>query len=116
MRREEFWSRHERESENRAIPDPAESPRVRAHRFDFMDGFNAVFHFTLVYLLDYLLNFRDDFPGAASPRGLTAWHLNHRAGPAPQERAPRPSKKSRTCFSLLVLRLEIEVVKEAKSF
>ena len=44
-----------------------------------------------LYFLDYLLNFRDDLPGAASPRGLTAWHLNHRAGLAPQERAPRPS-------------------------
>jgi hypothetical protein len=67
-----------------------------------MEGFNAVFFFNHVYLLDYLLNFRDDFPGAASPRGLTAWHLNHRAGPAPQERAPRPSNQSRTRFSLLI--------------
>jgi len=89
--REEFWSRHESESETRAIRDAAGSQRIRARRFDFMDGFYALFYLTLVYFLDYLLNFRDDLPGAASPRGLTAWHLNHRAGLAPQERAPRPS-------------------------
>ena len=96
---EKFWNRREKESENRSSKDAALSPRIRLRRFDFMDALHAVFNLTLVLLLDHLLNFRDDIPGATALRGLTAWHLHHRAGSAPQERAPRPSK-SRTGFSL----------------
>jgi hypothetical protein len=90
-RRGEFWSRHGNESENRTIRDAAGTMRARCLRFDFMAGFYAVFCFTLEHHLHYILNFRDDISGGKRARGLTTWDLNHRAGPAPPERVPRPS-------------------------
>ncbi len=85
-RRGEFWSRHGNESENKTIRDAAGTPRARGRRFDFKAGFYAVFSFILEHLLDYLLNFRDDIWGAAASRGMTTWHLNHRAGPSRKNR------------------------------
>jgi hypothetical protein len=64
-----------------------------------MAGFYGVFYLILVHILDFFLDFRDDISGAAAARGLTTWDLIHRAGPAPLERAPRPSFR-RTGFSL----------------
>ena len=90
-RRGEFWSRHGNESENRTIRDTAGTPRARCPRFDFQAGFYAVFWFILEHHLNYILNFRDDISGGKRARGLTTWDLIHRAGPAPLERAPRPS-------------------------
>ena len=87
----EFWSRHGKESEKRAFRDAAGTPDVCGHRFDFIAAVYAVFYLTLVYLLNSIPNFRDDISGGATTRGLTTWDLNHRAGPAPMERAPRPS-------------------------
>jgi hypothetical protein len=101
IRRGKFWSRREKESENRSSKDAAQSPRVRARRFDFTAAFYAVFNLTLLFFLDRLLIFRDDIAGAAAPRRWTAWHFHHRAGPAPQERAPRPSE-CRTTFRACV--------------
>ena len=87
-----IWSRHGNESENGTIKREAEGrPRACKHRFSFKVGFYAVFNLTLEYLLNYLLNFRDDIWGATATRGLTTWDLIHRAGLALTERAPRPS-------------------------
>jgi len=71
--REEFWSRHEKESEIRTIRNAAESPRACGRQFDFKAGFYALFHFLLIHHLDSILNFRDDFSWAAGARGLTTW-------------------------------------------
>jgi hypothetical protein len=71
-RRGKFWSRREKESENRSSKDAAQSPRVRARRFDFTAAFYAVFNFTLVSTRDHLFNFRDGILGATALRGLTA--------------------------------------------
>ena len=90
-RRGEFWSRHGNQSENRSIRDAAGTARTRRLRFDFKAGFYTVFSFTLEHHLNYILNFRDDISGGKRARGLTTWDLNHRAGPAPLERVPRPS-------------------------
>jgi hypothetical protein len=90
-RRREFWSRHGNQSENRTTRDAARTARARCLRFDFQAGFYAVFCFTLEHHLHYIFNFRDDISGGKRARGLTTWDLNHRAGPAPLERAPRPS-------------------------
>ena len=92
-RRGEFWSRHGNQSENRTIRDAARTTRARCLRCDFKAGFCAVFCFTLEHHLNYILNFRDDISGGKRARGLTTWDLNHRAGPAPMERAPRPSSQ-----------------------
>jgi hypothetical protein len=89
---EKIWSRHGNESESEAIKRKATGrPRACEVRFHFKVGFHNVFTLTLEYLLNYLLNFRADIRGAAAARGLTTWDLIHRAGPAPTERAPRPS-------------------------
>jgi hypothetical protein len=91
MPRGEFWSRHGNGSENRKIRDAAQAARAWCLRSDFQAGFYTVFCFTLEHHLNYILNFRDDISGGKRARGLTTWDLNHRAGPAPLERAPRPS-------------------------
>ena len=91
MLRGEFWSLHENESEKRTVRDAPGTPRARGRRFDFMGAFHAVFVLILEHHPHFILNFRDDFFGAAASRGLTTWYLNHCAGPAPKERAPRPS-------------------------
>jgi hypothetical protein len=73
-------------------------------RFDFNFGFHAVFFLILEHHLHSILNFRDDISGAAAARGLTTWDLNHRAGPAPQERAPRPSFRRTSLKPVLLVR------------
>jgi len=51
--REQFWSGHENESENRGIRNAANSPRaLRFFRFLFKAGFRAVFNLTLEHHLD----------------------------------------------------------------
>jgi hypothetical protein len=101
--RGQFWSWHGAELENETIRDAAGTQRARFHRFTFHAGFYVVFQFTLQHLRLSILNFRDDFSAAAAAGELTTWNLIHRAGPAPLERAPRPSS-SRTGFSLSVFR------------
>ena len=49
----------------------------------------------LEHSLHDLLTFRDDISGAEAARGLTTWDLHHRAGLAPKERVPRPTKWDR---------------------
>ena len=78
------------ESESRTIWDAAKAPCARSRRFYFKARFYAFFSLTHLHLLDFLLLFRDDISGAAAC-GLTTWDLCHRAGPAHNERAPRPS-------------------------
>jgi hypothetical protein len=56
-----------------------------------MGRFYGVFAFSHQHFLYFLLKLRDDISGTATSRGLTTWDLYHRAGPAPLERAPRPS-------------------------
>ena len=70
-----------------------------------MDRFYAVFQLTHLQLRDSILNFPDNVRRARKSRGLKTWDLNHRAGLAPQERAPRPSKKE--VQHCLVLRSEL---------
>jgi hypothetical protein len=114
MFRGEIWSRHENESEKRNGRAAAGKPSGRDRRFDIKCGFYAVFVFILEHHLHYILNFRDDFSGRAASRGLTTWDLSHRAGPAPKERAPRPSS-SRTSLQLAERVLYFVIPSEARN-
>jgi len=81
-----------------------------------MDRFYAVFYFTLVLLLDYHFNLRDDIPGGSTAPRIDGVTPQTPCGAGPSEAGPATFlKKVEHASACLVLRSELADSEEERN-